>query len=191
MIYRCTCDGSRVFRAGFLIRTAADPLTVIRAVEDQVHAVDRDQPLFDVKTMEERRAAALAPERFQLGVIGGLAAIAILLVSAGVYGVTSYLVTRRTREIGIRVAMGARPADVLRMVLGDAVILSLFAIAAGMASAWMLTRYIRSMLYNVKELDVSSFCFAALLLMTIVLVASFAPARYALRVDPTRALRDE
>src|SRR5262249_32689150 len=191
MVYRCSCDGSRVFRAGFIIRTSADPETVIRAAEDQVHAVDRDQPLFDVKTIDERRTAALAPERFQLGVIGGLAAIAILLVSAGVHGVTSYLVTRRTREIGIRVAMGARSADVVGMVLSDAMILVFFAIAAGMVGASMLTRYIRSMLYNVTELDASTFCIAAVLLMTIVLVASFGPARYASHVDPTKALREE
>ena len=191
MIYRCSCDGSRVFRAGFVVRTSADPETVIRAAEDQVHSVDRDQPLFDIKTMDQRRVAALAPERFQLGVIGGLAAIAILLVSAGVYGVTSYLVTRRTREIGIRVAMGARSADVLRMVLGDAVILVFFAIATGMAGAALLTRYIRSMLYEVTELDASTFCISVVLLVTIVLVASFAPARYASHVDPIRALREE
>ena len=191
MIYRCSCDGSRVFRAGFVIRTTADPETAIRAAEDQVHAVDRDQPLYDVKTMEERRAAALAPERFQLGVIGGLAAIAILLVSAGVYGVTSYLVARRTREIGIRVAMGARPGAVLRMVLTDAVMLVGFAVAAGMAGASMLGSYVRSMLFNVAEPDASSFCLAAGLLTAVVLAASFVPARQASHIDPIRALREE
>ena len=191
MVYRCTCEGSRVFRAGFVIRTAVDPETVIRAAEEQVHAVDRDQPVFDVKTMDERRAAALTPERFQLGVIGSLAAIALLLAAAGVYGVTSYLVTRRTREIGIRVAMGARPADVLGMVLRETMILVLVAVGAGLGGAWALTRYIRSMLYNVTELDPSTFCLAPVLLTAIVLLASFAPARYASRIDPTRALREE
>jgi putative ABC transport system permease protein len=191
MVYRCACDGSRVFRAGFVIRTAVDPKTVIRAAEELVHAVDRDQPVFDVKTMDERRAAALAPERFQLGVIGSLAAIALLLAAAGVYGVTSYLVTRRTREIGIRVALGARPADVLGMVLSETMILVLFAVGTGLGGAWMLTRYIRSMLYNVTELDAFAFCFAPVLLTAIVLVASFVPARYASHIDPTRALREE
>jgi putative ABC transport system permease protein len=191
MVYRCACEGSRVFRAGFVIRTAVDPKTMIRAAEEQVHAIDRDQPVFDVKTMDERRAAALTPERFQLGVIGSLAAIALLLAAAGVYGVTSYLVTRRTREIGIRVAMGARPADVLGMVLSEALVVVLFAVGAGLGGAWTLTRYIRSMLYNVTELDASTFCLAPVLLAAIVLVASFAPARHASRVDPTRALREE
>ena len=191
MIYRCACEGSRVFRAGFAIRTEVDPKAVIRAAEDQVHAIDRDQPVFDVKTMDERRAAALTPERFQLGVIGSLAAIALLLAAAGVYGVTSYLVTRRTREIGIRVAMGARPGAVLGMVLGEALVVVLLAAGAGLGGAWALTRYIRSMLYNVTELDAVTFCLAPVLLAAIVLVASFAPARYASRVDPMRALREE
>jgi predicted permease len=191
MVYRCACEGSRVFRAGFVIRSAVDPKTVIRAAEEQVHAVDHDQPVFDVKTMDERRAAALTPERFQLGVIGSLAVIALLLAAAGVYGVTSYLVTRRTPEIGIRVAMGARPADVLGMVLREAMILTLFAVAAGLSGAWTLTRYIRSMLYKVTELDASIFCLAPVLLTAIVLLASFAPARYASRIDPTKALRED
>ena len=97
---------------------AGDPQAAIHVVEEQVHAVDRDLPIFDVKTMDERRAVALAPEQFRLAFIGGFAAIALLLAAAGVYGVVSCLVTRRTREIGIRVAIGARPADVLGMVVG-------------------------------------------------------------------------
>jgi predicted permease len=191
MIYRCTCEGSRVFRAGFAIRTAGDPKDVIRAVEEQVHAVDRDQPVFDVKTMEERRAAALTPERFQLAVIGAFACIAILLAAAGVYGVTSYLVTRRTREIGIRVAMGARPADVLAMVIGEAMVLVAFATAAGFGGAWALTRFIRSMLYGVTEMDAPTLCLAPVLLMAVVLAACLAPARHASHIDPAKALREE
>ena len=131
MVYRCTCAGSPVFRAGFVIRTAGDPNAAIRAVEEQVRAVDRDQPIFDVRTMDERREAALAPERFQLILIGTFAVLAILLAVAGVYGVMSYLVARRTREFGIRVAMGARPADVLGIVIGETARLVLLAIAIG------------------------------------------------------------
>ena len=191
MVYRCTCSGNAVFRAGFMIRTAADPKGAIRAVEQEVRAVDRDQPIFDVKTMDERRDAALAPERFQLVLIGAFAAIAILLSAAGVYGVMSYLITRRTREIGIRVAMGARPADVLSMVMGETTILALLAIAMGLGGAWALTRYIRSMLYGVSELDAATFVLTPLLLAAIVLIASFGPARRAVRVDPITALREE
>jgi predicted permease len=191
VVYRCLCDGSRVFRAAFVIRSAVDPKSLIRAAEEQVHAVDRDQPVYDVKTMDERRAAALTPERFQLGVIASLAAVALVLAASGVYGVTLYLVARRTREIGIRVAMGAQPTAVLGMVLRETMILALFAVAVGLSGAWTLARYIRSMLYSVTELDASTLCFAPVLLTAIVLLASLVPARHALRIDPTQALREE
>jgi predicted permease len=191
MVYRCACEGSTLFRAAFLIRTTGEPKAAIRAAEDQVHALDRDQPIFDVKTMDERRAAALAPERFQLAVIGSFAAIALLLAAAGVYGVMSYLVARRTREIGIRVALGARPADVLGMVVGETMFLVLLSVGLGLAGAWEFTRYLRSMLYGVTELDAATFAVAPLLLAAIVLLACLAPARHAARIDPMRALREE
>jgi predicted permease len=191
MVYRCACDGSRVFHAGFMVRTAGDPKTAIRAVEASVRAVDRDQPVFDVKTMDERREAALAPERFQLMLIGTFAALAILLAAAGVSGVMSYLVGRRTREIGIRMALGARPADVLRSVMGESTVLVLAAILVGLAGAWGLTRYIKSMLYGVTEVDAVTFGLTPVLLSAIIAAASFAPARRAACVDQATALREE
>jgi putative ABC transport system permease protein len=191
IIYRCTCAGTPLFRASFLVRTAGDPDTATRDIQHAVHAVDRDQPISDVKTMDQRRDAALAPERFQLILLGSFAVIAILLAAAGVYGTMSYLVTRRTREIGIRVAMGARLADVLRMVLGETTVLFLLAIAAGLGGAWAVTRFIRSMLYGVNELDPTTLALTSLLLAVIVLVAALGPARRAIRVDPMIALRDE
>jgi len=160
-------------------------------VEQQVRAVDSDQPISDVKTMDQRRDAALAPERFQLILIGSFALIAIVLAAAGVYGTMSYLVARRTREIGIRMAMGARQADVLRMVLGETTMLVLLAIAVGLGGAWAVTRYIRSMLYGVSELDPTTFVLTSVLLAVIVLTASLGPARRAVRVYPMVALRDE
>ena len=192
MVYRCTCAGIPGYRwANFLIRTAGEPLAAVRAVEEQVRAVDRDQPIFDIKTMDQRRDAALAPERFQVMLLGSFALIALVLAAAGVYGTMSYLVARRTREIGIRMAMGARQADVLRMVLGETSVLVLFAIAAGLGGAWALTRYIRSMLYGVSELDLTTFVLTSVLLAVIVLIASFGPARRAVSIDPMTALRDE
>ena len=191
VVYRCTCSGGPTFRAGFLIRTTGEPKALIRSMEQQVQAVDRDQPISDVKTMDQRRDAALAPERFQLILLGSFAVIAIVLATAGVYGTMSYLVTRRTREIGIRMAMGARQADVLRMVLGETTVLVLFAIAAGIGGAWAVTRYIRSMLYGVSELDPTTFALTSVLLAAIVLIASLGPTRHAVRVDPMTALREE
>jgi len=191
MVYRCAWEGSSLFRAAFVIRTAGDPKAAVRSVEEQVRAVDRDQPVFDVQTMDQRRAAAWAPEGFQLAVIGSFAAIAMLLAAAGVYSVMSRLVALRTREIGIRAAMGARPADVLGMVIGETMILALVADAIGLAGAWALTRYLRSMLYGVTELDATTFGAAPVVLAAIVLIASVAPARYAAAIDPIRALREE
>jgi putative ABC transport system permease protein len=191
MIYRCTCAGVPIYLTGFLVRTAGPPELAIRAIEQQVRAVDRDQPISDVKTMDQRRDAALAPERFQLILIGSFAFIAILLAAAGVYGTMSYLVTRRTREIGIRMAMGARQADVLRMVLGETTRLVLLAIIAGLGGAWAVTRYIRSMLHGVSQLDPATFTLTSVLLAVIVLVASLGPALRAVHVDPMTALREE
>ena len=191
MIYRCTCSGDSIYRAAFIVRTEGDPQAAIRAIEQQVRAVDRDQPISDVKTMDQRRDAALAPERFQVILIGSFAGIAILLAAAGVYGTISYLVARRTREIGIRMAMGARQADVLRMVLGETTMLVLAAIVAGLAGAWAVTRYIRFMLHGVSELDPTTFVLTSILLAVIVLIASLGPTLRAVRVDPMTALREE
>ncbi len=193
IIYSCECEGTSRFltRLRLAVRTTGDPRAAIHAVEGQVYAIDRNQPVTDVKTMDERVDAALSPQRFQLMLIGTFAAIALLLAAAGVYGVISYLVTRRTREIGIRMAMGARPADVLRLVMRESVALVLIASAAGIAGAWMLTRYIKSMLYGVTTLDPVSFAIAPVVLGAIVLAASFGPARRAAEVDPITALRDE
>jgi putative ABC transport system permease protein len=160
-------------------------------VEAAVRSVDRDQPIFDQETMEERRDAAMAPPRFQLILIGAFAGLAVLLAVAGIYGVMSYLVSRRTREIGIRIAMGARPADVVRMVLGESSVLGLGAVLAGLGGAWALTRYIRSMLYGITELDSVTFTVTPVLLALVSLTATLGPARRAARVDPVKALKDE
>ena len=191
MLYRCTCNGGRLFRAGFAIRTAGDPKAAVRDVEAAVRSMDRDQPIFDVETMDERRDAAMAPPRFQLLLIGTFAALAVLLAVAGIYGVMSYLVSRRTREIGIRVAMGARPSNVVRMVVGESTVLAFYAIVAGLGGAWALTRYLKSMLYGVTALDSVTFTITPLVLVLVVLAASFGPARRAAGIDPLNALKDD
>lgn len=191
MAYRCSCNGGRLFRGGFAIRTAGDPKAAVHDVEAAVRSVDRDQPIFDVETMDERRDAAMAPPRFQLILIGTFAALAVLLAVAGIYGVMSYLVSRRTREIGIRIAMGARPADIVRMVLGESTVLGFCAVVAGLGGAWALTRYIKSMLYGITELDSVTFVITPVLLALVLLAASLGPARRASRVDPISVLKDD
>ena len=192
-IYSCTCQTNNPFETSMalIVRTTADPRAAIRSVEGQIYAVDRNRPVFGVKTMEDRLDAALAPRRFHLLLIGIFAAIALLLSAVGVYGVMSYQVTRRTREIGIRMAMGARPGNVVRMVVGESAALAVAAAAAGLGGAWWLTRYLQSMLYGVTALDGVTFATMPVVLATLAIAASFAPAWRASRTDPTTALRDE
>ncbi|HEY7333713.1 MAG TPA: ABC transporter permease [Bryobacteraceae bacterium] len=191
LIYRCSCQTGADAAFGFIVRTAGDPKAAARAIEEQVYSVDRSQPVFDLQTMDDRVDAALAPARFQLILIGTFAGIALLLAAAGVYSVMAYLIGRRTREIGIRMAMGASPASVIRMVAGESGALSMVAVAAGLIGAWALTRYIKALLYGVTNLDPMTFVAAPILLALIVLVASAGPARRASRVDPLVALREE
>lgn len=193
LIYSCACGTSNRFltRMAFIVRTTGDPHAAVRALEEQVFAVDRDQPVFDVRTMDERLTAALSSQRFQLILVGAFALIAILLAAAGVYGVMSYLVARRSREIGIRIALGAKPEDVLRLMLGETAVLSLVAIVTGLAGAWALTRYARSMLYGITALDSVSFTLAPAVLLLAALAATLLPASRASRTDPVIALREE
>jgi len=192
-LYRCDCQSTSPFltRMALIVRTAGEPRAAIRDMEAQVYAEDRNQPVFDVKTMEERLDAATASQRFQLTLIGGFAALALLLAAAGVYGVMSYLVTRRTRELGIRIALGARPEIVMRRVVRENLLLALLAVAAGLGGAWALTGYLKSMLYGVTPLDAPTLAVAPVILLVTVVLASLAPARRAARVDPLVALREE
>jgi predicted permease len=194
MMYSCVSGSADAFLLGgmaLFVRTAGDPNAAIRAVEGQVYAVDRNQPVFDVKTMQERLEQSLAPQQFQLMLIGGFAALALALAGAGVYGVMSYLVARRTREIGIRMAMGARTRDVLALAIRESMLLVAVGAGIGLAGAWALTRYVRSMLYGVTAWDGMTFTLAPMVLAAIVLLATAGPARRAAGTDPMTALRED
>jgi putative ABC transport system permease protein len=193
LVYRCNCQGHDPdFSAlSFVIRTTGDPHAVIRTAEGQVHAVDRDVPVFDIKTMDERLADSVSTQRFQLALIGTFAVIALVLSALGIYGVLSYLVTRRTREIGIRIAMGAQAGEVRRLVVGESMVLALLAVLAGLGGAWGLTRYLQSMLYGVTALDGATFAVMPVVLLALAIAASLLPARRASRIDPMAALREE
>ena len=141
--------------------------------------------------MEERLAGGLAPWRFNLALIGTFALIAIVLAALGVYGVLSYLVNRRTREIGIRLAMGARPEQVRRLVVSETFTLAAVASIAGLGAAWALTRYLGSILYGVTALDAATFVAMPVILMTVALAAAYVPASRASRIDPMTALRQQ
>jgi ABC-type antimicrobial peptide transport system permease subunit len=141
--------------------------------------------------MEDRVAESLAPERFQLVLIGSFTFLALASAAAGVYGVMSYLVARRNREIAIRMAMGARPSDVMQMVFRESMALIPVAVLAGLAGAWALTRFVRTMLYGIAALDAPTFLITPLILAAVVVAASLGPARRAATVDPMTALREE
>lgn len=192
-IYACLCQAKRPFlaRLSFLVRTSADPRADLAAIAAQVYSRDRDQPIFDVKTMEERLAASLSTRRFALWLVGGFALVSLLLSAAGVYGVISYLVSWRRREIGIRIAIGARPAAVRRLILNESLTLAAVAIALGLAGAASLTRYLQSMLYGVTPQDTAVFLAMPLLLGTLAVAASVLPASKAAQLDPVTVLRED
>jgi putative ABC transport system permease protein len=191
MMYRCTCQGGSIPLMGLMVRTTADPETAVRSVAEQIYSVDRNQPVFDVKTMEQRLEDSLAPQRFQLAVIGGFAALAMAMAAAGVYGMISFFVTRRTREIGIRMALGARPDDVLKLVLGEGLNMAVVAAGIGLIGAAGLTRYVQSLLYGLSAVDPLTYVLMFAALLAMVIAACWGPARRAAGIEPVNALRAE
>jgi predicted permease len=172
-------------------RTTADAGTIGDAIRREVQAVDPDVPVYAVRTMEEVVARSMAERRFALEILGVFAVIALLLASIGIYGVMAYTIGQRTHEIGIRIALGAQRSHILRMALGEGMILVALGLAAGLFGALLLTQFLRSMLYAVKPTDPVTFVAIAALLTSIALLACFIPAQRATRVDPLVALREE
>jgi putative ABC transport system permease protein len=174
-----------------VIRTDGDPMTLAPAVRQAVWSLDKDQPVVDIRTMEDLLWVSLARARFSTVVLGVFAGMALLLAMAGIYGVVSYGVAERTREIGIRVALGAQRIDVLRMVLRQGLILAGFGIAIGLAAALAATRLLASLLFGTSPSDPATFASVAGLLIAVTLSACYVPARSAMKVDPMVALRYE
>lgn len=172
-----------------VVRTNGDPTSVATAVRGAVHAVDPDQPVASMMPMKEYLADVLMGERFSSVLMGTLAALGLLLAALGLYGVMAYLVGQRTGEIGLRMALGARPRDVLRLVIGDGVSLLGLGLGLGIAGAFTLTRLLASTLYQVSPTDPATFVLVALLLASVALLACWLPARHATRVNPIVALR--
>ncbi len=163
----------------------------VRAIVDQIHAVDGMLPVFQVLSMQDVVSASMQEERFLLWLVGGFALAATLLAAIGVYGVMSYLVGMRTREMGIRAALGASPAALVRMVLGEAAARAAVGLALGLAGAFALTRLLQAYLFGVQPRDPLAFTLAPLLLLVVAVVATWIPARRAGRVAPMTALRYE
>jgi len=174
-----------------VVRTSGDPRSLTAAVRDQVLAVDPNQPVYDIKTMEQRVAASLETRRFAVVLLGVFGGLALLLAAIGLYGVLAFAVSQRTREIGIHMALGAQRRDVLSMVLRQGMSLVLIGGAAGVIGAYALTRTIRSLLFEVGPTDLVTFILVPLLLAVVGFVACYLPARRATKVDPLVALRYE
>ena len=174
-----------------IVRVQGDPHLFIPAIRREVLAIDRDQPITSVKTMEEVLETAVARPRFTTLLLAALAATAVLLALAGIYGVIAYSTAQRTQEVGIRVALGASPENILRLILLQGLALAATGVAAGIAAALLLTRLLASLLYHVTATDPFTFVAGTLLFLSVALTASFFPARRAMRVDPAVALRCE
>jgi ABC-type antimicrobial peptide transport system permease subunit len=175
-----------------LVKTdLVNPLSLSSAVQGRIRTLDPDLPVTQVSTMEQHLNRAMDQPRFRTILIGLFAVVALILSCIGIYGVISYSVTRRTHEIGIRMALGARKADVLGMVLRQAMYLAVIGVALGLGGAFGLTRLMAGLLFGVKPTDATTFCVTALLLAATALLAAYLPARRAARVDPMIALRHE
>jgi predicted permease len=174
-----------------VVRTTNNPASLTRAVREQVFAADKNQPVYDIQTMDERVARSLDERRFSMMLLGIFSGFALVLAAFGLYGVLAFAVSQRTREIGIRMALGAHASDVLRQVMRQGMILVSIGIAAGLAASLALTRIMSSLLYGVSAADPITFAAISLLLMGVALAACFVPARRATKVDPMVALRYE
>jgi putative ABC transport system permease protein len=173
------------------VRTAGDPASTMNEIRRAVWRVDKDQPMWRMRTMESTLAMRAQPRQFMTSLLGGYAGLALLLASIGIFGVVSYSVSQRTAEIGVRMALGARPGDVARMILRQGVTVTLIGIATGTAAALLLARLLRSQLYAVSPLDPGVYALVAMLLAIVALAACLIPARRAMRVDPIVALRHD
>jgi len=176
----------------FLVaRTASDPAALSAAIVREIHAVDSKVAVYEVRTMQDRLYASLARQRFSTAMLGAFALFALILAAVGVYGVMAYLVSQSTHDIGLRVALGAQPANIVGMVMRQGMKLAAFGIAAGLIGAAVLTRVMAGLLFGVSATDVPTFAAVTLLLALIALLATYIPARRATGVDPIVALREE
>jgi len=175
----------------FAVRAPGDPLTLAAAVKQEMLKVDPSLPLTNMRSLEQIVGRSLAQQRFNSTLLGLFAAIGLLLAGLGVYGVVSYVVAQRTHEIGVRMALGARTGDVLKMVLGKGLALATAGVVLGLVASFALTRLMKDFLFGVKPTDPLTFCLVALSLTMVALVACYVPARRATKVDPMIALRSE
>jgi ABC-type antimicrobial peptide transport system permease subunit len=174
-----------------VVRTTGEPQALAPAVREQIRALDANLPVADVKTLRDQLDLSLFPSRVAAWTLGGFGVLALLLAAIGVYGVVSYSVAQRTREIGVRIALGAKEKDVLRLVLGQGAWVIVVGLVVGLSLAFAATRVVAGFLYGVGATDPLTFAGVPLVLGIVALGASYLPARRATKVDPNEALRAE
>ena len=186
-------DGQMYFemKVSFLVRAASNSRSMAASLRKAVWEVDKDQPIERIQAMEQLVSDSVSDRHFYMLLLGIFAGLALLLAVAGIYGVVSYSVSERTHEFGLRMALGAGRSDVLKLVVGQGLILTLVGVAFGVSGAMALTRYLASFLFGVSPLDPSTFVAVSLALSAVALLASYVPARRATKVDPMVALRYE
>ena len=183
--------GAHMAYITLVLRSAGDPGDLAAAVKQTVWSFDRNLPISEVSTMERVVANANAQPRFEMFLLGVFASIALVLAAVGIYGVINYSVSRRKREIGIRMSLGATRASVIRMVMRQGIVQALTGAAFGVAGALLLSNLMARMLYGVKPTDLPTFAAVAVVLIAAALLASWIPARKAAQIEPTEALRSE
>jgi ABC-type antimicrobial peptide transport system permease subunit len=183
--------GNRVLPSSWAVRAMADPATLSRAVQQEVLRVDPDLPVAKVMTMDRVIAKSIARHNFNMILLGIFGGVALLLAAIGIYGVMSYTVQQRTHELGIRIALGAATPQLLRLVVGQGLLLAGIGVAIGLAASFGVTRVMSSLLYGVKATDLATFAAVAVVLSAVAALACYIPARRATRVDPIIALRHD
>ena len=178
-------------RMSYILRTAADPEALMATAQREIRAMDPTVPVSQVSTMERILSASVARERFSMILLVLFAGVALLLASVGIYGVISYAVSQRTAELGVRIALGAEPGDVLRLVLADGVRLAVGGVALGLVGAALLSRVMASQLHGVSATDPVTYVGVAVVLTLVALVAAYIPARRTVRMDPVAALQGD
>jgi putative ABC transport system permease protein len=180
-----------VFALSLLVRTSADPEQQIAAIRSIAHRLDPNQPITNFRTMEENISRSIAQPRFRTILLGVFAGVALALAAVGIFGVMAYSVTQRSREMGVRMALGASRQSVLQLVLGHGLRLTLLGVAIGTAASFALTRYLSSLLFNVPPHDPATLLSVAGGLVLVSLCACYLPARRATLIDPMVSLRQE
>ncbi|HEY6401984.1 MAG TPA: FtsX-like permease family protein, partial [Blastocatellia bacterium] len=174
-----------------MLRSQSDPMSLAAAARQEITKLDPNLPIYDIKPFDEYISDSVAQPRFNSALLAVFAGVALLLTAVGLYGVIAYSVTQRTQEIGIRMALGARPSDALRLIIGRGMALALIGVALGLGGALAAARLIRGLLFDIGPTDPLTFALVAALITLIALLACYIPARRATKVDPMVALRCE